>query len=94
MDTIEIVIENTHERRQVRPGISLAELAQEYYTELGRMPLENPILGGLVNNKVEHMQFRLYSPKTVYFFDIHHPHGWRMYQSSLTFRLYKAVRDS
>ena len=93
MDTIEIVIENTHERRQVRPGISLAELAQEYYTELGRMPLENPILGGLVNNKVEHMQFRLYSPKTVYFFDIHHPHGWRMYQSSLTFMLYKAVRD-
>ena len=94
MDTIEIIIENTHERRQVPRAISLAELAQEYYTELGRMPLENPILGALVNNKVEHMQFRLYSPKTVFFFDIHHPHGWRMYQASLTFMLYKAVRDT
>ncbi len=94
MDTIEVIIENTHERRQVPRAISLAQLAQDYYTELGRMPLQNPILGALVNNKVEHMQFRLYSPKTVFFFDIHHPHGWRMYQSSLTFMLYKAVRDT
>lgn len=94
MDTIEIVIENTHERRQVPRAISLSELAQEYYTELGRMPMENPILGALVNNKVEHMQFRLYSPKNIFFFDIHHPHGWRMYQASLTFMLFKAVRDT
>ena len=94
MSNIEIVIENTHERRSVRQGISLAELAEEYYTELGRMPLKNPILGALVNNEVEHMQYRLYNPKTVYFFDINHPHGWRMYQTSLTFMLYKAVRDT
>jgi uridine kinase len=94
MDTIEIVIENTHERRQVRQGITLAELAQEYYTELGRMPLQNPILGALVNNQVEHMQYRIFNPKTIYFFDIHNSHGWRMYQTSLTFMLYKAVRDT
>ncbi len=94
MDTIEIVIENTHERRNVRQGISLAELADEYYTELGRMPLENPILGAFVNNEVEHMQYRIYNPKTIFFFDIHHSNGWRMYQSSLTFMLYKAVRDT
>ena len=94
METIEIVIENTNERRHVRQGISLAELADEYYTELGRMPLENPILGAFVNNEVEHMQYRIYNPKTIRFFDIHHPNGWRMYQSSLSFMLYKAVRDT
>ena len=94
MNTIEIVIENTHERRFVRQGISLAELAQEYYTELGRWPLERPVLGALVNNMVEDMQFRLYNPKTVQFFDVLHTQGWRMYQSSLIFLLYKAVRDT
>lgn len=94
MNTIEIVIENTHERRQIRQGVSLAELSQEYYTELGRMPLQNPILGALVNNEVETMQYRIYNPKTIRFFDIHDPHGWRMYQTSLTFMLYKAVRDT
>ncbi len=94
MNTIEIVIENTHERRQIRQGVSLAELSQEYYTELGRMPLQNPILGALVNNEIETMQYRIYNPKTIRFFDIHDPHGWRMYQTSLTFMLYKAVRDT
>ena len=93
MKTVEIVIENTHERRQVIQGTSLAELAQEYFTELGRMPMQNPILGALVNNEVEHLQYRLYNPKTVFFYDIQNPHGWRMYQTSLTFMLYKAVRD-
>ncbi len=94
MTTIEIIIANTHERRQVRQGISLAELSQEYYTELGRMPLANPILGALVNNEIETMQYRIFNPKTIRFFDIHDPHGWRMYQTSLTFMLYKAVRDT
>lgn len=93
MKTVEIVIENTHERRQVIQGTSLAELAQEYFTELGRMPMQNPILGALVNNEVEHLQYRLYNPKTVFFYDIQNPHGWRMYQTSLTFMLFKAVRD-
>lgn len=93
MNTIEIIIENTHETRPVAQGTSLAELAQEYYTELGRWPLESPILGALVNNVVEEMSFRLYTPKTIRFFDITYSQGWRMYQSSLTFMLYKAVRD-
>ena len=94
MNTIEIIIENTHETRPVAQGTSLAELAQEYYTELGRWPLESPILGALVNNVVEEMSFRLYTPKTIRFFDITYSQGWRMYQSSLTFMLYKAVRDT
>ena len=90
---IEIVIENTSERRQVRQGISLAELAQQYYAEPGRSPLENPVLGALVKHVVEDLQYRIYTPKTISFFDVIDPQGWRMYQSSLCFMLYKAVRD-
>ncbi len=94
MNTIEIVIENTHERRLVRQGITLAELAQEYYTELGRMPMEKPVLGALVNNVVENLQYRLFNARTVRFFNVEHTQGWRMYQSSLIFMLFKAVRDN
>ena len=94
MDSIEIIIENTSERRQIKQGTSLSALAQEYYSDLGRLPLKNPILGALVNNQVETMQYRVFEPKTIRFFDIHHSHGWRMYQTSLTFMLYKAVRDT
>ena len=94
MNNIEIVIENTNERRLVPQNTTLAELAQDYYTDLGRMPLENPILGALVNNKVEDLQYHLFQPKTVRFFDVSHTQGWRMYQSSLIFMLYKAVKDT
>lgn len=93
MNTIEIVIENTHERRNVKQGISLLELVQEYYTELGRWPLQSPVLGALVNNVVTNLHYRLYNPKTIRFFDINCTQGWRMYQASLTFLLYKAARD-
>ncbi len=93
MNTVEIVIENTHERRQVTQGISLAQLAQDYYLELGRLPLRFPVLGALVNNEVEDLHYCVFRPKVVRFFDVNHPQGLRMYQTSLIFLLYKAVRD-
>ena len=94
MNNIEIIIENTNERRLVPQNTTLAEVVQEYYSDLGRLPLENPILGALVNNKVENLRYRLFSPKTIYFFDVKHTQGWRMYQSSLILMLYKAVKDT
>ena len=94
MNAIEIVIENSNERRMVPQGIALAELAREYYAEPGRPQLKNPILGALVNNEVRNLNHNLYKPKTVRFFDVTHTQGWRMYQSSLIFMLYKAVRDT
>lgn len=93
MNSIEIVIENTHEHRTIKQGSTLAELAQEYYVDLGRWPLEHPILGAMVNNVVESLDYRIFQPKTIHFFDITSAHGKRMYQSSLVFMLYKAVRD-
>ncbi len=93
METLEVVIENTHIRKTISPGTTLSALAQEYYTNLGQWPLEYHVLGALVNNVVEDMNYRIYNPKTIRFFDIRDPQGWRMYQSSLIFMLYKAVRD-
>lgn len=85
--TIEIVIRNTNKRMKVAHGTSLACLAKEKnYTPY-------PTLGALVNNNVESLQYCLYNPKVVEFFDISHRQGWRMYQNSLCFMLYKAVKD-
>ena len=94
MNAIEIVIENSHERRMVPQGIALADLAREYYAEPGRPQLKYPILGALVNNEVRNLNHNIYKPKTIRFFDVTHTQGWRMYQSSLIFMLYKAVRDT
>lgn len=94
MNAIELVIANSNERRMVPQGISLADLAREYYAEPGRPQLKYPILGALVNNEVRNLNHNIYKPKTIRFFDVTHTQGWRMYQSSLIFMLYKAVRDT
>ncbi|KWW29734.1 MAG: uridine kinase [bacterium P3] len=93
---IEVIIENIQQRRFVPQGISLLELAKEYSEELklqeGRYsPL--PILGALVNNITRPLQYRVYNPKSIRFFTIKHRQGWRTYQNSLCFMLYKAVHD-
>jgi uridine kinase len=79
----------------VPQGTTVAELAAEYirqYAEKGE-PLRWPILGALVNNKVEPLQYRIYNPKVIKLLDISSRQGFRMYRNSLCFMLYTAVHD-
>lgn len=91
--TVEIVIENINQRRQVPQGTSVSEIAEEYYNSL---PDEHkhPILVALVNNEVQSLEYRIYNPKSIRLLDIRHRQGYRSFQNSLCFLLYKAVRDT
>lgn len=88
MNTVEVIIENTNQRIQIAQGTSLADLAAKH-AKLCNFP----ILGALVNNEVTALQYRVYNPKCIRFFDITHKQGLRMYVNSLTFMLYKAIHD-
>ena len=95
MTTVEIVLANTGERKQVPQGTQVAELAAEYtqqHLQASGKPFW-PVLGALVNNKVEPLQYRIYNPKTIRLLDITSHQGFRLYRNSLCFMLYKAVRD-
>lgn len=50
-------------------------------------------VGALVNNSLEPLDYKLYNPKSVKFVDVTHKLGMRMYQQSLCFMLYKAVKE-
>ena len=95
MNNVEIVLANTGERKMITPGTQVAELAAEYtkkYQETeGKSPW--PILGALVNNKVEPLQYRIYNPKVIKLLDIRSRQGFRMYRNALEFMLYTAVHD-
>ena len=58
MNKVEIVLANTGERMMIEPGTQVAKLAEEYEKSKtladGKAPW--PILGALVNNKVEPLQ--------------------------------------
>lgn len=95
MNKVEIVLANTGERMFVEPGTQLSQLAAEYTrkktAEEGKAP--RPVLGALVNNKVEPLQYRIYNPKTIQLLDISTRQGFRMYRNALTMMLYTAVHD-
>ncbi len=92
---VEIVLTNTGERKWIEQGTQVAELAAEYTKQKtesdGKAPW--PILGALVNNKVEQLQYRIYNPKTIHLLDITSRQGFRMYRNALTMMLYTAVHD-
>ena len=95
MTDVEIVLANTGERKMVPQGTTVAELAEEYAKQQADKgePLRWPVLGALVNNKVEPLQYRIYNPKNIQLLDIASRHGFRMYRNSLCFMLYTAVHD-
>ena len=95
MTDVEIVLANTGERKNIVPGTTVAELAEEYTKQRQQEgdSLRWPILGALVNNKVEPLQYRIYNPKVIKLLDITSRQGFRMYRNSLCFMLYKAVHD-
>ena len=95
MTTVEIVLANTGERMQVPQGTQVAALAADYTKRRNAEGNKNnwPILGALVNNKVQPLQYRIYNPKVIRLLDISDRQGFRMYRNSLCLMLYKAVHD-
>jgi len=85
---VEVVCSNSGEKKKIMPGLSLAEIANEF-----GIKLNTAILGAMVNNQLKELSYEVYSPKTISFIDISHPAGMRMYQRSLFFVLQKAVKD-
>lgn len=83
---IEIHCRNTNSYIEVPGGSTLEEAA----VLTGIKERENPICA-LVNNKAEHLGFRLFAPKEVEFVDARHPVGREVYIRSLCMILYRAL---
>jgi len=89
MTTVEIVLANTGERMQVPQGTQVAALAADYTKRRTAEGNKNnwPILGALVNNKVQPLQYRIYNPKVIRLLDITDRQGFRMYRNALCLML-------
>ncbi len=86
---MEIICTNLGSIRKKYPvGTTLNEIAADL-----KISSEYPILGALVNNKVREMDYQVFKPKIITFVDITHFVGYQMYLRSLSFVMYKAVKD-
>ncbi|MDR1793442.1 MAG: nucleoside kinase [Bacteroidales bacterium] len=86
---IEIVCVNKgNEKRLLPPGMLLKDIAAELNVQL-----PYPILGAKVNNRVRSLNFSVFTSKVIEFFDASSYEGYQIYERSLCFLLYKAVKD-
>ena len=87
-EMLEVYCRNTDTKLLVRSGMDMLGVA-----DFAGMKNTENILGVCVNNKVQNLNYRIYSPKTVEFLDINTTNGRRMYAFSLMFMLYRAVKE-
>ena len=85
---IEIICRNTGITKTYDIGITLAEIAEDQ-----KIILKRPILGAKVNNKIKELNYNVFKPKVIEFFDILDIDGQRLYRRSLKFIFIKAVAD-
>lgn len=86
MEQVEIFCENTGKSYPVEIGRSLREVKEIIF------PRNNHhILGALVNNELQDLQYIIMSPRQVNFIDVSSLDGYSIYTRSLLFVLYKAV---
>lgn len=55
--------------------------------------LDFPVIGARVNNEIEELNYEIFKPKIIEFFDLTNADGMRMYFRSVSFILIKATRD-
>ena len=87
-NTVEVIIKNNNIRKKYPQGTTLKKIAQDI-----NLKLAYPVIGALVNNKIKELEYTVFCPKTIRFFDITHPDGIRMYVRSLNFILIKAAKN-
>ncbi|MEG1649593.1 MAG: nucleoside kinase [Rikenellaceae bacterium] len=72
----------------VKPGTTLLEII-----DMLNLSGPYPFIAAYVNNVVKDLNYNIYENKNVKFIDILHFEGVRVYERTLYFMLYKAVRD-
>ncbi|MDE5611338.1 MAG: nucleoside kinase, partial [Odoribacter sp.] len=86
MKTVSITCENTRKDYQVLPGTTLQELQKTLFPEN-----RHRILGALVNNQLQDLQYVIMAPLRVNFIDTTTLDGYSIYSRSLIFVLYRAI---
>lgn len=86
MEQVQIFCENTGKSYPIEIGRTLREVKKIIFPQN-----HNHILGALVNNELQDLQYIIMKPKQVNFIDVSTLDGYSIYTRSLLFVLYKAL---
>lgn len=88
MKTVNITCENTQQDYEIELGLTLHDVKK-----IISPTNHNHILGALVNNQLQDLQYVIMNPKRINFIDVTTLDGYSIYSRSLIFILYKAIQD-
>lgn len=88
MEKVDVICKNTGKTYRVEIGCTLKEFKKTVFPENHKH-----LLGALVNNQLQDLQYVIMNPQQVDFIDITTLDGYSIYTRSLIFVLYKAVRN-
>lgn len=88
MKTVNITCENTQQDYEIELGLTLRDVKKIIFPTN-----HNHILGALINNQLQDLQYVIMNPKRINFIDVTTLDGYSIYSRSLIFILYKAIQD-
>lgn len=88
MEKVSVICENTQKEYRIEIGSSLREVKKLVFPHNHKH-----ILGALINNQLQDLQYIIMNPKRVNFIDISTLDGYSIYTRSLIFVLYKAIHS-
>lgn len=86
MKTVNVTCENTGKDYNIEIGSTLRDVKKIIFPQN-----HNHLLGALVNNQLQDLQYVVMSPKRVNFIDVTSLDGYSIYSRSLIFVLYRAI---
>lgn len=86
MKTVNVTCENTGKDYDIEIGSTLRDVKKIIFPQN-----HNHLLGALVNNQLQDLQYVVMSPKRVNFIDVTSLDGYSIYSRSLIFVLYRAI---
>lgn len=86
MKTVNITCENTQQDYEVELGLTLRDIKKIIFPTN-----HHHILGALVNNQLQDLQYVVMNPKRINFIDVTTLDGYSIYSRSLIFVLYKSI---
>ena len=88
LQRVKVIALNTDQCIEVEMGTSLKDLLPRL-----NIDCKYPMLAAFVNNRIKELNYRIFKPATLYFVDITHFEGYRVYQRTISFITHKAIRD-
>lgn len=88
IEKVVVFCKNTGTSKELPQGMNLEQIKRSF-----KVKMDTQVLGALVNNKLQHLSYRVYEPKTIEFIEVRSAIGANIYARTLWMMAAKACHE-